>query len=459
MSKPLSLFNRSWISSSGNSKRDFSENELMSFNNLDAEEGTGPPNPTAEKKTIFSGFWTKAKNISRNSMEAPSKDSSLNQNSENKLGFVPSYFDVSEGSESDIEWRGAHSKSGILKSEKKSSWLLSPNEYLHDDRSFQASPRANVSLQNELMKLSQALMPHPQSEDLVIKQFEMEKLSLESFHDDKMSFPQIDEDTAPTHNKTTSYGQLMIDAREAQRRGMFEDLDYSKVINLGASDSSNPNFYISIAAKRIPKKYVTSFKEMRVLFQYILWKVHALACCPYSIIFLGTGFSHLDSRIFRFMLKSCFALPSPFKTNICQFLILHPSRQTKLFAEFLSPYLDDRLWSKIIFVECIEELTGYLQLPDEVSKSDLIPRYVHCHGRGVSNVFGSPIEISSQQNPSNSGIPVVVEACVSFLKKQPPTSISFVHAGVEQFALEEMAKSFDQGNQVLIFILFKILLI
>jgi len=223
-----------------------------------------------------------------------------------------------------------------------------------------------------------------------------------------------------------------------------EEENYLKnFIYQGGSDNAGRPLII-VVGSALPAK---SLSPERLLF-YVIRVMDQPVESDYALIYIHTGASSENRPSFAFLRRAYRTLNRKYKKNLKALYIVHPSFWIKATFKFFRPFISNKFWQKLLYIEDINDIYKYIG-----RNSITLPKIVFDHltgGNKKDAIFGTPLdEILGRPDHTDYEIPIVVDKCIKYFKEKEANNVQGIFrlsAGATM--IQELKKAFDRGEDV-----------
>jgi len=227
---------------------------------------------------------------------------------------------------------------------------------------------------------------------------------------------------------------------ERAQKENFDSLQALKMIYQSGYDNFNRPIIV-IVASLIPAKTV----DLEKLLLFFIKILDPVVDQDYVLIYVHTNTGTENIPKFAW-LRKCYGIFSrKYKKNLKALYIVQPSNLIKGVAKLFKPFLSNKFWKKLHYIDEVKEL--YIDMnPQEVQLPiELLPS----GNKTKPEIFGVPLD-EAMKHPMNTyaPIPIVVLNCLKYLYKNATQTEGIFRLSGRQQRIQELRDAYDRGEVV-----------
>eukprot|EP00004_Rigifila_ramosa_P021372 TRINITY_DN5675_c0_g1_i2.p1 TRINITY_DN5675_c0_g1~~TRINITY_DN5675_c0_g1_i2.p1 ORF type:complete len:352 (+),score=79.26 TRINITY_DN5675_c0_g1_i2:477-1532(+) len=170
----------------------------------------------------------------------------------------------------------------------------------------------------------------------------------------------------------------------------YSDFEEKRFLYSAGTDTFGRQIVV-LVAKYLPFSTVSADKLMLYLFHTL----DAVVEREYVVVYLHTLSESENQPDFSWMKTVYETMPRKYKRNMKAMYVIHPTFWFKAFWWFISPFLSDRAYDKIVYLESVHELFS------RIDRSQIrIPDFVFQHDREINGENAAAI-VQATSSSSN----------------------------------------------------------
>ena len=171
---------------------------------------------------------------------------------------------------------------------------------------------------------------------------------------------------------------------------------------------------------------------------YVIKEFENYAQNPYVLAYCHTETSFLTRPRFSWLFSMYNVLPRPYKKNLKQLHVIHPSMLVRIFFALSRPFVSKKFWDKLVYYQPdifegelasqISPLEVAQVLPPFVLDANTLmtakKKKLRIPTPPTLTLFGGPLALSVQKAESRDDIPVICTDCLAVLRSDRPCGIN-----------------------------------
>eukprot|EP01104_Vermistella_antarctica_P016260 TRINITY_DN5516_c3_g1_i1.p1 TRINITY_DN5516_c3_g1~~TRINITY_DN5516_c3_g1_i1.p1 ORF type:complete len:654 (+),score=153.37 TRINITY_DN5516_c3_g1_i1:208-2169(+) len=220
----------------------------------------------------------------------------------------------------------------------------------------------------------------------------------------------------------------------------FSDMDPNIIYQSGFDSDNRP--IVVMVASNLP---CTSMDMDRFL-SFVIHVMDKIVSSDYVLVFCNTAASSSNRPAFAWLRKVYAMFNRKYKKNLKKLFIVHPNFWVKMSVKLFKPFVSEKFWKKLAYIEEIPEL--YRLIGTRLTLPDLVLKHRSSSVK-ARPLYGIPLAEAVELNVfTSSGLPIVVEKCTEFLLESAIDVEGIFRVSGAANAVNALKKAFDRGEDV-----------